>query len=778
MAESTRAKKTRRRRSKPKAQRQKGQQRSLKRSLLRYAFVGTLLVGVALAGYLVYLDRTITKTFEGRRWSVPAVIYAQPLEIFPGARLTLSEVTRELQRLGYQPSASLQAPGTYKRTANRLHAHLRGFRFMEHARASQRIQLTFGAGIISDVRDATGRPVPLIRLDAPTIGSFFPSHGEDRQVLTPEQVPDLLRQSLIAVEDQNFATHLGFDPAGIARALWVNVRAGELQQGGSTLTQQLIKSYFLDNRRTLARKLRELGMAIILELRFSKPDILNAYINEIYLGQDGLRAIHGFGLGSQFYFNKPLPELDTSEIATLIAIIRGPSYYNPFRHPDRTLARRNMVLDKMHASDLIDADQQSVAAGRPLAVVRGARVGGAYYPAFMDLVRSQLGTRYRDQDLTSDGLRIFTTLQPPAQDAVEQALSRTLGDLEAARELAPDLLQGAAVITAHQTGEVVALAGGRLAGFDGFNRALNARRPIGSLIKPVVYLTALESDYHLASMIEDAPVTVSQRNATWKPENFDNEVYGQIPLIRALGDSLNLATVQLGLALGVDTVAARLKALTGQNPDNPYPSLLLGAESMTPLEVTGLYGTFASGGFYMPPKAVIAVLDETGTPISHHPFAPEQRIPAQTVETLNRGLEAVMQHGTGKSSRFASAGVAGKTGTSDDYRDSWFAGFDDTHLGVVWVGADDNAPTGLTGAAGALRVWDNIMVHLSVQPLNHGPADDLKAIEYATGLLANADCAEVVNIPVPRGAVLQSKAGCGINLRTITDRLRDWLSKD
>ena len=773
MAESTSKQGTRRQRGK-----RSSAKRSLKRSLLRYGFLGTLLFGVALVGYLVYLDRTITKTFEGRRWSVPAVIYAQPLELFPGANLSLSEVTRELGRLGYQASPNLQAPGTYKRTGTRLSVHLRAFRFLERPRASQKIDLSFDSGVISDVRDATGRPVPLIRLDPATIGSFFPSHGEDRQVLTPEQVPDLLRQSLVAVEDQNFETHLGFDPAGIARALWVNVRAGELQQGGSTLTQQLIKSYFLDNRRTLERKLRELAMAIILELRFSKTDILNAYINEIYLGQDGVRAIHGFGLGSQFYFNKPLPELDNDEIATLIAIIRGPSFYNPFRHPDRTLARRNLVLTKMHASGLIDEDQQNTARNRPLAVVRGARVGGAYYPAFMDLVRNQLGTRYRDQDLTSAGLRIFTTLQPPAQDAVEQALSRTLSDLEAARELAPDLLQGAALITSHQTGEVVALAGGRMAGFDGFNRALNARRPIGSLIKPVVYLTALESGYHLASIIEDAPVTVSQRHATWTPQNFDNEVHGPVPLVRALGDSMNLATVQLGLALGVDTVAARLTALSGQKTENPYPSLLLGAEPMTPLEVAGLYGTFASGGFYMPPKAVIAVLDETGTPVSHHPFAPEQKIPAQTAEALNLGLEAVMQYGTGKSSRFAGAGVAGKTGTSDDYRDSWFAGFDDAHLGVVWVGADDNAPTGLTGAAGALRVWDNIMVHLSVQPLSHAPTDDLQTIEYGSGLLANANCADVVNVPVPRGVALQSKAGCGINLRTITDRLRAWLSKD
>ncbi|MFN2166250.1 MAG: transglycosylase domain-containing protein, partial [Anaerolineae bacterium] len=624
----------------------------------------------------------------------------------------------------------------------------------------------------------TGRPVPLIRLDPPTIGSFFPSHGEDRQVLEPDQVPELLRSALKAVEDQNFDTHHGFDPQGIARALWVNVRAGEFQQGGSTLTQQLVKSYYLDNRRTLARKLRELVMAIILELRFSKADILNAYINEIYLGQDGRRAIHGFGLGSQFYFNKPLGELDVDEIATLIAVIRGPSYYNPFRHPERAQARRDLVLAKMAEHELITEQERLAGSSRPLAVIRGARTGGAYYPAFMDLVRSQLKARYRDEDLTSSGLRIFTTLKPAAQDAVELALSRTLEELESARELPESLLQGAVVITAPQTGEVLALAGGRTAGYDGFNRALNARRPVGSLIKPAVYLTALESGYHLASVVEDAPVTITHGNTVWAPQNFDKELHGPVPLVRALGDSMNLATVQLGMALGVDAVAARLEALTGRPVENRYPSLLLGAEAMTPLEVAGLYGTFASGGFYMPPKAVIAVLDETGAPVSHHPLELEQRVAARTAEALNRGLRAVMEYGTGRTSRFAKVGVAGKTGTSDDYRDSWFAGFDDAHLVVAWVGADDNTPTGLTGASGALRVWDGIMSHLKVHPLLAADTDDLRTIEYTTGLLANPSCAEVVSVPVPADAALQSKPGCGINLRSLTDRLRSWLDKD
>lgn len=750
--------------------------RLLRRLIAAVAVVATLGVA-AVGGYLFFLDRTITWTFEGRRWTVPAVIYAQPLELYPGAAKTLAAVTRELERLGYENTADVSSPGTYKRTGNRLEIHQRAFRFMEGQRESQRIEIVFDS-TVAEVRDRSGRPVPLVRIEPITIGSFFPSHGEDRLVLAPEQIPPLLREALKAVEDQNFDRHAGFDPTGIARAMWVNFRAGERQQGGSTITQQLVKSYYLDNRRTVERKLRELAMAVILDARFDKEDILDAYINEIYLGQDGARAVHGFGLGAQFYFNRPLTELGADEIATLIAIIRGPSYYNPFRNPDRALARRDLVLDKMRESGLITAQVHEQNRGMPLKVVRGTRIGGGYYPAFMDLVRQELNLLYQDVDLTSAGLRIFTTLQPNVQDAVEAALTGTLSRLERDRKLPEQSLQGAVVVTSNQTGEVLAVAGGRDAGFAGFNRALHARRPIGSLVKPVVYLAALEQGYHMATLINDAPVHLEEHGQSWMPRNFDRKVNGPVPMLRALGDSLNLATINLGLTLGVEQVATRLANLTGSAPRNRFPSLLLGAEAMSPLQVAGLYGTFASGGFYMPHKAVIAVLDEAGRPVSRHSLQLEQRIAPEHAQAMSRALESVMRRGTGANSRFARAGTAGKTGTSDDYRDSWFAGYDDAHLTVVWVGTDDNTATGLSGSNGAMRVWDEIMVHLGVQPLLHATADNLRSVEYESGLLAHAGCADVEQVYLPDGAALRSKPGCGINAPSLTDRLRSWLGRD
>ena len=330
--------------------------------LLMWTTLFATLIGV---GFGYYLDRTITKTFEGRRWSVPAQVFAQPLEIYAGQAISKTQLAEELERLGYRTTSNLSTPGTYRPTGQALQVYLRGFNFMEGNRPSQQVKVTFQNSVISQVQAKDSSEIPLIRLDPATIGSFFPSHGEDRLILSPEQVPPLLAEGLKAIEDRNFDEHRGFSITGILRAAWVNIRSGARTQGGSTLTQQLVKSYFLTNERTYERKLREVAMAIILELRFSKEDLLTAYINEIFLGQNGARAIHGFGLGAQFYFNKPINELAAHEIATMISIIRGPSYYNPFRHPERALARRNRILDTFLADGLISNPKHQDAIGSP-----------------------------------------------------------------------------------------------------------------------------------------------------------------------------------------------------------------------------------------------------------------------------------------------------------------------------------------------------------------------------------------------------------------------------
>ena len=551
-------------------------------------------------------------------------------------------------------------------------------------------------------------------------------HGEDRIVVSPAEVPKLLPEALKAVEDRKFDTHHGVNPLAILRAAFVNVRAGQVEQGGSTLTQQLVKSYFLDSRRTLRRKAEEAVMAVILESRFEKADIMNAYINEIYLGQDGQRAIHGFGLASQFYFGKPLAELDLPEIALMVAIVRGPSYYDPRRHADRALARRNMVLRVLGERGVVSEADATRAAARPLGVAKAGQKSAVFFPAFLDLVRRQLRADYDEDALTESGLVVFTTLEPLLQEKAEAALASELGRQDAAPRKVSHGLEGVMVVTTPQTGEVVAIVGGRRASFDGFNRALDARRPIGSLAKPLVYLSALETGrYTPATIVRDEPVTLKLPNGqTWRPANYDRQVRGDMPAVRALTQSLNLPTVNLGLEVGLPQVARSFVQLGLDEEPAAYPSMLLGATNLSPYDVAQMYNTLANGGFRSPLRAVRAVLSESGKQLKSPQLEIAEAAAPGTVYILDRMLIEVMDLGTGRAARRtlpAGLVVAGKTGTSNDYRDSWFAGFSGSHLAVVWMGHDDNSETGLTGTTGALAAWSRFMSSITTSSFD--PAD-------------------------------------------------------
>ncbi len=718
-------------------------------------------------------------------WSIPARVYAQPLELYTGAKIEAEALGTELSRLGYLRTLE-GSPGSYSRafssSGQTFQIYLRSFQFSDRFRASVKISLTIKNGLVTALSASDAREIPLIRLEAPVIGSVFPSHGEDRIILGPGNVPEILVNTLIAVEDKHFLTHPGFDLMGIVRAAWVNLRAGHIEQGGSTLTQQLVKSYFLDNQRTISRKIRELIMAVILDARFSKQQLINAYVNEIYLGQDGARAIHGFGLGSQYYFNKPVRELAPHEIALLVTIIRGPSYYNPRRHPQRALERRNRVLGQMLAAGIINSAAHEQEVRKPISNTATVRKGGGYYPAFMDLVRKKLVLEYGQDILSSRGYKIFTTLNPRIQEAAQNAVFKTLDTIEKQRSLTPGELQAAILVSNSQTGEVQAVVGGRDAGFQGFNRAINAVRPIGSLIKPVVYLTALEQpEYHLLSPLNDAPLPpIPDQKDAWNPKNFDGKVNGQVSLARAMSDSLNLATAHLGLKIGVQNVARRFAGLTQQPEQSQYPSFLLGAVEMSPMQVNELYGVFASGGFHTPLRTVVEVLNETGSPIKRYPLTVNQLISSDNVMQLNVLLKTVMSHGTAKSSRFRYSGVAGKTGTSDNSRDSWFSGFDNQFLSTVWVGYDDNRASNLTGSNGALKVWDALAATLDITPLAIQPALDFESVvvDYHSGKRADASCSNnLISLPLPRNTEVYLHSGCTPSLQDIGRRVKQWFQK-
>lgn len=730
------------------------------------------LLTIAVVVWMFRLDQRITSQFEGRRWTLPAQVYAEPMELYAGLPFSADALTRELIRLGYQQVDKPERPGSFAQRGARIDLINRRFRFWDALQEPQALSIITRGNAITDMRNGRGEEVPIFRLDPLLIGSIFPIHGEDRVVVTPEEVSELLPMALKVVEDRKFDSHFGVDIPAIMRAAIVNVRAGQIEQGGSTLTQQLVKSYFLDNRRTFSRKIEEALMAVLLEVRFSKADLMNAYINEIYLGQDGRRAIHGFGLGSQFYFGKPLAELQLHEVALMVALVRGPSYYDPRRHPQRALERRNLVLQLMAQFNVITPAEAEQASKRDLGVINSTGQASGYYPAFLDLVRRTLRRDYREEDLTEAGLRIFSTLNPLVQTQAELALTEELERLEKSRKQKSEQpLEGVVVVTAPQNGEVIAMVGGRKASFDGFNRALDAKRSIGSLVKPVVYLAAVETgQFHAASIIDDAPVSVKLANGTlWEPANISKQVYGPVPMVRALAQSLNLATVNLGLQVGLPRVTREFVALGLEKEPPQLPAVLLGAVDVSPLEVAQLYNAFANGGFSTPLRAVRSVVDAEGQPLRSFALEVTPVASPDAVYQVNRMMVEVIERGSGRAARNRiprDVVVAGKSGTSSDYRDSWFAGFAGNQLAVVWMGHDDNSPTGLTGSSGSLAVWSRVMAATGVYSWSAPLPESLQEtwMEFPTGLGAQPGCGEdVLQVAIPRGVQIPLRPGCEPN---------------
>lgn len=746
---------------------------------MRLALVALL----ALVGYVTYLDITVRKKFEGSRWAIPAHVYSRPLELYAGLRLTRSELVSELKLLGYRESNDLQTPGSYRKTANGVSVFIRAFTFWDGHSEAELVRINMDGDTVRSLRGADNKPLDVMRLEPYLYGSISPGRHEDRSLLRLEDVPESLIHALLSIEDRNFYHHIGLDPRGLARATWANLVAGNFVQGGSTLTQQLVKNFYLSHERTVQRKLTEILMAVLLEVHYEKEEILETYINEVYLGQSGNKAIHGFGLASMFYFGRPVNELKLQEQALLVAMVKGASYYNPFRHPQRVKQRRNLVLAAMADLGYVDQSTAEQAKKTPLGVAKQGSLAQTDYPAYLDFVRLQLHQDYQEEDLRTEGLNIFTSLDPLIQGMVERTVKQKLGALEASRQLEPGSLQAAALVVRTDNGEVVALMGDRSTQFSGFNRALEAERPIGSLIKPIVFLTAFEQGYSLASQVDDGPLKVEQRGTSvWEPQNYDKEFHGTVRLLDALSYSYNIATVRLGLEIGVDKVVDLLRRFGLNREVKPYPSLLLGAVSMTPVEMTQLYLGFASGGFKIPLRTTRSVLAADMQPLARYPLSLEQVVDVDSMTVLNFGLQSVVHKGTAKAlnNRFPpELGLAGKTGTTDGYRDSWFAGYAGNYLTVVWVGRDDNASTRLSGASGAMSVWSEIMARLHLQPVDLPVSDGIEFVAVdQSGLLAQG-CPGATVLPFAYGTAPQTRAGCaeGKWAKKTSTKVKDWFEQ-
>ncbi|WP_419662853.1 MrcB: penicillin-binding protein 1B [Desulfosarcina variabilis str. Montpellier] len=746
-------------------------------------FFITILLSVLLAAaYVAYLDLTVRTRFEGKRFALPARVYARPLELYPGLKLGRTELLAELNLLGYRETSRSGEPGSYHLRNQVVDLVTRPFDFGTDRQESVALQVTFDdRGVKALKQRADGAQLDLVRLDPVMIGGIYPGKNEDRVLVGLKDVPKHVVDALIAVEDNRFYSHHGVDPRGIARAVFTIMTGGGMQ-GGSTLTQQLVKNFYLTADRTLKRKFTEMVMAVLLEIHYSKEEILETYLNEVYFAQDGNRAIHGFGLAASFFFDKPLEKISLSEAALMVALLKGPAYYNPRRFPQRAMQRRNVVLESMTESGFITKTQQMRARIAPLGVVDRPPRGTSPYPAFLDLVMRQLRRDYREKDLRSEGLRIITTLDPRVQDVSEKALAGRLSVLEKSRGGNVAGLQGAIVVTSVHDAEVQALVGDRKPRYKGFDRALNARRPIGSLIKPIVYLTALQDSRHytLATLLDDSPLVLKQPGTKdWAPKNYDKQFHGNVLLQTALAHSYNVSTVRLGLDIGLDSVMDNLKRLGMDREVPAYASSLLGANALSPMEITQVYQTIAAGGFRTPLKAIREVLTADGESLQRYALEVEQVIDPASLYLITVALQDVVREGTarGLAARLPSdLQIAGKTGTTNDLRDSWFAGFTGDRLAVVWVGRDDNQTIGLTGTSGAMSVWGEMMAGLDPEPLILPQPDGIERvwIDPVSGLLSDSDCPNAIELPFVEGSAPTDSAACG---PSTTKSIKNWFKR-
>ena len=681
-----------------------------------------------LIPYMLYLNHQVSTRFGQLQWQLPTRVYARPLQLQPGIAMDAATLKTELDAAAYRDDGAGDRPGSYTRKGSHFMISSRGFNDVGGVINPHRIDVNLNDGAVASLVDrGTKQPMTVTRLDPARIATLYGRNQEERRLVSLDEVPEKLVTGLQAVEDKDFAYHHGIDLSGMARAVLVNLRSGEKRQGASTLTQQLARSGLLGigNEQTYTRKFNEILYSLLIEARYDKRTILETYFNQVYLGQQGSQAIHGVASASEFWFGRDVRDLSNEQIALLIAIVRGPSYYDPRRHPDRAKARRDFVLDKMLEAKIVTQAEHDVAQKAPLGVTAEASNPPNRFPAYVELVRRQLATDYPAGALQGAGLSIMTAMSPAAQAYAEGAVKAVLGKI-GTRGRPP--LQSGLVLTNVHTGEVTAVVGSQDFRDPGFNRALDAQRPIGSLVKPFEYMLALAQPgrWSLASLVDDSPVTVVLGNGrTWTPDNDDNRSHGTVRLIDALAESYNHVAVRIGMAVTPERVADLLKVLAGIK-STTNPSLLLGATDQSPYAMAQAYQFLASDGEIQPLRSVRGVLDRQGRAVNRYDKqpAPAQPGDALAARLVTVALQRVVTNGTGRqlmNDGFGRLSPAGKTGTSNDSRDSWFAGWTGDHLAVIWVGNDANKPTGLYGATGAMRVWSSIFAKLPSAPLRVNP---------------------------------------------------------
>ncbi len=664
----------------------------------------------------VTIEAVVRARLDGAHLTAPTRFYARPLILAPGKTVARERVASHLDRLGYERTRrSRVRVGEYRLDARRWVIGRRAFRHYDRLDPGGVMVADVGGDRIWRLRDDDGRRMDAVALEPELIRAIDGDRFDDRLPVRLADMPDQLVSAVLAVEDQRFLSHHGLDARRIAGAMLANVRAGHIVQGASTITQQLAKNLFLSARRSPVRKVREWAMALLLEARYDKSEILEAYLNEVYLGQDGAYAIHGVGRAAQFYFGKDVSQLDLAESALLAGIIRGPSLYAPFRRPDAAIARRNLVLDLMHQQAVIPDEAYRQARSTELAL-HHAPPPGRHGRYFVDYIAAQLRRRH-GRDALQQGMAVFTTLDMGLQQAAERAVGDGLRRLERDHpRLVRDstLVQAALVAIDPRSGAILAMVGGRDYGRSQFNRAAQARRQPGSAFKPIVALAALSHgddktapNFTLASVLDDTPLSVTTPAGSWEPQNYDRRFRGAVTLRDALERSLNVPFARLGLAIGPDRVVATARRLGIEGPLTAVPSIALGSNEVSPLELTRAYGVLAAGGVRVDLSGTIGVFDHTGQFIEQPTRRAERVFDAAEAYLVTSALRGAVERGTGRSLRRLGlyGAVAAKSGTTNGFRDAWFIGYTPTITVGVWVGFDDGASLGLPGSRAALPIF-------------------------------------------------------------------------
>ncbi len=718
--------------------------------------------GFLVGRELVRLDRIVVTRFEGRRFWVPSRVLSAPTILYPGLDARRIELRSVLERLGYRneaPSPRLATRpvpvGSQIWGNDQARVHLRGFDHPTRPERPRDIVIRLDGSSIREIRDVpSGRILGAVLLEPEPVGSYYGPNREQRDLVRLADVPQHLVDAVASVEDQRFQSHHGVDIQRIVGAAIANVRAGGIREGGSTLTQQLAKNFFLTPDRTLARKLEEAAMALLIEARYAKDEILESYLNEIYLGQRGATAVHGVGEASRFYFGKPVRHLTPGESALLAGIIQSPNRISPFRHPEQALERRNLVLRLMLDQGRIDAVTYRAGLDEPVRLAaRTAEARGARY--FLDALRRQLPEVYDTDTLTSEGLRIYSTLDSRLQRAAVDALSQGIEELEKrnprlVREDPARSLQGCIVALRPQTGEVLALVGGRAYGVSQFDRCTQARRPAGSAFKPFVYAAALEPRsgpaITLATTLDDSPLRVDLPTGPWEPANFDHKFHGPVSVREAIERSLNVATARLGQQVGTPRMADMARRLGVESRLPNVASLALGVADVSPLEMARAYATLANGGVRPEIRTFEDLVDGGGNTVARRDIEFRRVLDSGTAFLVTSLLEGVVEHGTAYGVRRAGVEgpVAGKTGTSDDERDAWFVGYTPELVVVVWIGFDDPQSMGMASSRVAVPIWARFVAAATggrVRGSFDRPPDVVElAIEPSTGAVARAGC--------------------------------------